>query len=111
MKDRLADPHRLNGVARHANAGLSQRIRSALAYGPLTAEAIAKLTGAPAEKVRQMLCQIASQTGGVVRIPVQGPAQWALYDDPGLERARKRTKTSSGSGQIAGRRTIPAYKF
>ena len=65
-----------NGRAGHANAGLSQRIREALAEGPMTSQQIADDLGVPWVAVKHQLSTLTKITGGVV---ASGPHSRRVY--------------------------------
>src|SRR5262245_8664794 len=101
MANYYSERSRKNGVAKYPNAGLTQRIRELLVDGPMTAEALAHKSGAAIDAVRSCINQMIAVTGGVVRLTVQGPPQYALY-------TQRRTK-KGGSGVIAGPKVIRGY--
>lgn len=131
----VLDRHRRRGVAKHRFAGALERVREALKAGPKSVAELAADLDMPDHNVRSALTRLMN-LGGVVRgaMPGQQP-RYRLYsmperrdcppetpendqapgadpapiDNPPVPRERERKASQSGSGVIAGRKTIRGY--
>ena len=89
------------------HTGLSRAIREELARskGPMSVYKLqVALSIKHAETVRAALTHLISNSGGVISMPgpKKGVRYYSIYTPP---------KPSSGSGNIAGRITIPSYRW
>lgn len=118
----VLDRHRRRGVAMHRYAGALERIREALARGPMSIEEIAAACEIPARNVRAALSRLVN-TGGVVRGAMPGQTvRFRLYSQPQPEPEPEKVdstaapvspsrtgKSKSGSGVVAGPKVIRGY--
>lgn len=97
-------PQRKAAANNRAHDGTTQAVRDVLrrATEPLSCDRIAQLAGLKPEKVKGALAMLITVTGGVVSSKGPRGILYTPYRPP------ERTETSR---QIAGRITIPGYRY